>query len=63
MDRITEVQQLIKDSVLSKKEIATLAGVSERWIYKFQNDEFGDVGVRRLDRIVSVLSLNTRNVA
>jgi len=51
-----EVQGLIETATVSRAEIARECGVSTKWVYRFMQDDYDDVGSRKLERIKKFLS-------
>ena len=51
MDLFTDTQKLVADSGIHYNTIAKVVKISPRWIYRFMNDEYKDVGVRRIQRL------------
>ena len=55
MDILEDTQKLIADSKIHYNDIALAGGVSSRWVYRFMNNEYIDVGVRRIQRLRNYL--------
>ena len=51
MELFTDTQKLVAESGIHYNTIAKAVGISPRWIYRFMNDEYKDVGVRRIQRL------------
>ena len=61
MNIIQEVQKLVADSGIHYTTLAKATQVSPRWVYRFMNNEYRDVGALRLQRM-RVYLLDQREV-
>lgn len=63
MDIYTDTQKLVQESGQSLSQICAATKLGERWLRKYLNNEFKDVGVRRLQKLRRYLLDNQKEAA
>jgi hypothetical protein len=51
-----ETRKLVKTDKRKPQAIAKASGIDMRWIYRFQNDQSADYGIRRVQKLHDYLS-------